>query len=134
MLPVSFIKGVLSQNNFFYLIWFVKINWLYNITSRFLVSDDPSLPVIQLMKVLYALNNHWTDLYQVPWNQYTSWISLDFLGYSWMIFLDNLARHSVNILYLSRAWQVIPSYQLLILLITNSQQKPHDSFKVCVCV
>ena len=70
-----------------------KINCLCNISSRFLVSDDPSLPVIQLMKVLYALNNHWTDLYQVPWNQYTSWISLDILGFSL-----NILGFSLNIL------------------------------------
>lgn len=32
-------------------------------TSR-LAPEDPSLPVIRLMKVLYTLNSHWTDLYE----------------------------------------------------------------------
>ena len=27
--------------------------------------DDPSLPLLRLMKILYSLNSHWTDLYQV---------------------------------------------------------------------
>ena len=31
----------------------------------FLAPEDPSVPVLALIRLLYVLNQHWTDLYQV---------------------------------------------------------------------
>ena len=29
--------------------------------------DDPCVPVMRLLKVLWSLNSHWNDLYNVSW-------------------------------------------------------------------